>query len=108
MPIEDEKQYEDALNALTDEDVQNYKAKYPKTFEELKDSKISDKMIVMGIKTHEDETKDELIAQVLYFVTKFAELQATLTLSVLGSLAKAVTGEGDQSPLKEKKVKYEA
>ena len=108
MEIKDEKQYDDTLASLTDEDVQAYKAKYPKTFEELKDSKISDKMIVMGIKSHEDETKDELIAEVLYFVTKLAELQALLTLGALGSIVKAVVGGDDQNPIGEKKAKYEA
>lgn len=108
MEIKDEKQYDDTLDALTDEDVQAYKAKYPNTFEELKDSKISDKMIVMGIKSHEDETKDELIAEVLYFVTKLAELQALLTLGALGSVVKAVTGEDDRNPFEEKKAKHEA
>ena len=108
MEIKDEKQYDDTLASLTDEDVQAYKAKYPKTFEELKDSKISDKMIVMGIKSHEDETKDELIAEVLFFVTKLAELQALLTLGALGSIVKAVTDGDEQNPIGEKKAKYEA
>ena len=107
MEIKDEKQYDDTLASLTDEDVQAYKAKYPKTFEELKDSKISDEMIVMGIKSHEDGTKDELIAEALFLVTKMAELQALLTLGALGSIVKAAIGEEDPSPLEEKK-KYEA
>lgn len=108
MEIKDEKQYDEDLAALTDEDVQAYKAKYPKTFEELKDSKLSDKMIVMGIKTREKETKDELVAEVLYFVTKLAELKALLTLGALGSILKAAIGEDDQNLFEEKKAKYKA
>ena len=108
MEIKDEKQYDDTLASLTDEDVQAYKAKYPKVFEELKDSKLSDKMIIMGIKSHEDESKDEMLAEILYFVTKLAELQALLTLGALGSIIKAAVGGDDQNPIGEKKAKYEA
>lgn len=92
----EEKSFEEIMSSLSPEEIEGYKAKFPKTFEVLAKQGMPDEMIIMGIKSHEDMDYDALMGELLGVVSLLAELKASLAMGALGMIMKAVNEAADE------------